>query len=376
MDDYSLSSLSESKNEWCARLVNILTPAITEGLKSIYSEAFELCVQNDEEDKYLMTFQTLLSRIPKWNETMVDDERKRIENSTACTYLEDLITCVHIIQLKALTCVRVGQKQKKIDIDVPSTNSFIHKCYITIARKLYTNIYLFEIDIPPLEVQKRNRELELIVKESILNSIRDTMPVEAILRAYMDETEEQNVEIKDEVISEPLPVAAAPTESIPSPPISTSSFEKSTTETEVPNKESTNIVIKTDSEPEKSVLPAATLPEATLPEATLPEATLPEATLPVESVEPSPSTLSFTDIDNAIDETGIKSEISAPKNIERLEKLAEITAEKRRMEALEEDEERIKIGEEVKLEISDIANLQSSSIKLAPPVLDDIEVLG
>ena len=376
MDDYSLSSLSESKNEWCARLVNILAPAITEGLKSIYSEAFELCVQNDEEDKYLMTFQTLLSRIPKWNETMVDDERKRIENSTACTYLEDLITCVHIIQLKALTCVRVGQKQKKIDIDVPSTNSFIHKCYITIARKLYTNIYLFEIDVPPLEVQKRNRELELIVKESILNSIRDTMPVEAILRAYMDETEEQNVEIKDEVISEPLSVEPAPTDSIPSPPISTTSFEKSANEIETPSKDSTNIVVKTDSNPENSVMPAATLPAATLPAATLPAATLPAATSVVESVSHTPSTLSFTDIDDAIDETGIKSEISAPKNIERLEKLAEITAEKRRMEALEDDEETIRIGEEVKLEISDIANLQSQTIKLAPPVLDDIEVLG
>ena len=44
MDDYSLSSLSESKNEWCARLVKTLTPAIIEGLRSIYKEAFELCI--------------------------------------------------------------------------------------------------------------------------------------------------------------------------------------------------------------------------------------------------------------------------------------------------------------------------------------------
>ena len=34
MDDYSIASLSESKNEWCARLVNTLTPAIIAGLKS------------------------------------------------------------------------------------------------------------------------------------------------------------------------------------------------------------------------------------------------------------------------------------------------------------------------------------------------------
>ena len=33
--------------------------------------------------------------------------------------LEDLVTCVHIIQLKILTAMRVGQKQKKIDINIP-----------------------------------------------------------------------------------------------------------------------------------------------------------------------------------------------------------------------------------------------------------------
>tara|TARA_B100000902_G_C27293965_1_gene908827 strand:+ start:613 stop:1719 length:1107 start_codon:yes stop_codon:yes gene_type:complete len=368
MDDYSLSSLSESKNEWCARLVNILTPAITEGLRSIYTEAFDLCIQNEEEDKYLMTFQTFLSRIPKWNETMVDDERKRIENSTACTYLEDLITCVHVIQLKALTCVRVGQKQKKIDIDIPSANSFIHKAYVSVARKLYTNIYLFEVDIPPLEIQKRNRELELIVKESILNAIRDTMPVEAILRAYMDETEEQNVIVKEEVISppeaepipepitEPIPTAITKTQpdvlptstdliKIP-PPVSIN--EAFTPTSNLPNPE---IIIKTDSIPENPIAPPTT---------------------------PSniPTKLSFGDVDKAMDENGNESEINAPKNIERLEKLAEITAEKRRMEALEDDEDRIQIGDDVNLEISDISNLQTPSIKLTPPVLDDIEVLG
>ena len=43
MDDFSVTSLSESKNEWCARLLNILTPTITQGLKSIFDEAWKLC---------------------------------------------------------------------------------------------------------------------------------------------------------------------------------------------------------------------------------------------------------------------------------------------------------------------------------------------
>ncbi len=144
MDDYSITSLNESKNEWCARLVNILTPCIIEGLNSIFNEAITLCNNNNEEEKYLMTFQTFLGRIPNWNSNMIDDEKKRIQETSNCGYLEDLITCVHIIQLKALSCIRVGTKQKKIDIDIPSVNDFIHKIYIFSARKVYTNIYLFE----------------------------------------------------------------------------------------------------------------------------------------------------------------------------------------------------------------------------------------
>ena len=144
MDDYSVSSLTESKNEWCARLVSVLTPAIVEGLKSIFQEAVKLCRDNDELEKYLLTFQTFLSRVPKWNDSIIEEERKRISTVSGCNYIEDLITCVHIIQLKALTCIRVGQTQKKIDIDIPSPDVFIHKVYTNVARKVYTNVYLFE----------------------------------------------------------------------------------------------------------------------------------------------------------------------------------------------------------------------------------------
>ena len=76
MDDYDVSNLYESKNEWAARLVNILTPAVIEGIRSIYNEAYKLCVDNDEEEKYLMTFQNLLARVAKWNSSIIDEETK------------------------------------------------------------------------------------------------------------------------------------------------------------------------------------------------------------------------------------------------------------------------------------------------------------
>ena len=208
MDDFNVSSLHESKNEWGARLLTILTPLIIEGFKSIFDESLKMCKDNNEMDKYLMTFQNFISRIPKWNQTIIEAERKRICDKSGCSYLEDLVTCVHIIQLKILTAMRVGQKQKKIDIKVPKLDDFIHKTYINVARKVYKNVYLFEIHIPPLNIQKNHRELEIIVQECILNTLRESIPVEAILKAYMDETIEEDVveEIHEKIIEAPKQV--------------------------------------------------------------------------------------------------------------------------------------------------------------------------
>ena len=215
MDDFNLSTLHESKSEWASRVLIILTPLMIEGFRSIFNEANKMCVQNEEPEKYLMTFQNLLLNIPKWSNAMVEVERKRIIERSGCAYLSDLVTCVHITQLKILTAMRVGTKQKKINIDVPNLDTFIHKAYINAARKLYNNVYLYEA-AAPLQVQKNHRELEIIIQEHILNTIRESIPVETILRAYMDETMEDEVteEIKEEVVVPAEPVVESTVPSI------------------------------------------------------------------------------------------------------------------------------------------------------------------
>ena len=324
MDDYSVTSLAESKNEWCARLVNTITPEIIQGLKSIFNEAWKLCEDNDELDKYLMTFQTFLTRVPKWNTEIIETERKRICESSGCVYLEELITCVHVIQLKALSCVRVGQKQKKVDIDVPSVDAFIHKIYINVARKIYTNIYLFEKNIAPLQIQKHNRELELIIRECIMNSVRESIPVEAILRAYMDETEEQHVDVKE--VQEKIPIEE-PKKTIP--------------------------------REEPSTAPVQIAP-------------------PVvdTNLTPTNTKLTFSDTDRAIDMKGFETTIEAPKTIERLETISAQSFEKQRHLDDNDDEDKLRIGGDINLEFSDISDLNSRPMNVRPPPILDIEILN
>ena len=200
MDDFVMSNLRESKNEWCCYLVDILTPLINQGIRSMFQQAWTMCVDKNETNKYLMTFQNLLTLVSKWNSMTIEDEKKRIIEQSGCHYLEELIVCVHIIHLKVMTHIRVGNRQKKIDISLPKLDDFLHRVYINCARQIYKNVYLFEKGLEPLVQQKYNRELELIIQQNILTTVRDSIPKEQIIRSFMDE----NVEQEEEVTIEPI----------------------------------------------------------------------------------------------------------------------------------------------------------------------------
>lgn len=250
MDDYTSNVLNDSKNEWSILLINYITPHIVDGFRSIFNEAVRVCEENDEIEKYLMTFQNLLARIPKWNQQMITTEHERIVKLCNCSYLEDILTCVHIIQLKVLSCVRVGNETKKVKIDIPEFSAFLHNVYTNIARKLYSTIYLFEIDVPPLEQQKRNREFELMVQTCIMNTIRDKIPVETILRQFIDETQEVEVSKVEKIVeTKPLVEARQEPVQMPQSPIQNQvaqnqMTQNQTTQNQIEKNETSNIEVQ------------------------------------------------------------------------------------------------------------------------------------
>jgi len=339
MDDFVISNLHESRNEWSARLVSIFTPLVIEGIRSIFNESWKLCLDNDEANKYLMTFQNLLARIPKWNSVIIEEERKRIIERSGCNYLEDLISCVHIIQLKVLTCIRVGNKQKKIDISIPKLDHFIHKVYINAARKIYMNVYLFEKNISPLQIQKNNRELEIIIEQCILNAIRESIPTEAIIRAYMDESVEQEEEVIIEKIEEPNDVKTNVTEE---------------GKNNDGDEKSEDIIRKEEDIP--SVVPS------------------------IQNINNDEviTRLSFNDIDRVMDEDNNIQSVTAPKTIERLEEISTSRALQRKLEEEtdDDDDDRIKIHTDtIDLSGFDVLDNDKNNYISHDILLDDIEEL-
>jgi hypothetical protein len=264
----------------------------------------------------------LISRIPKWNSQIIETERKRICDKSGCNYLEDLVTCVHIIQLKILTAMRVGQKQKKVDINVPKLDDFIHKVYVNVARKVYKNVYLFEINIPPLNIQKNHRELEIIVQECILNTLRESIPVEAILKAYMDETVEEDVieEIKEEIIQQE--------------PKKQQPVQNTNTQINSSNGHTTNTN--------------------------------------------NTSRLSFNDVDYVSGGDGNIVPVTVPKTFENLEKISTMRSEQRKLDNDDDDDDNVKLNisnETISLDDLDVHVIEEPKLELFPDLLIDAEVL-
>jgi len=334
MDEFNISSLKEAKGEYSIRLINILTPCVLEGVKSIFDNAKKLCVKQDEYDKYLMTFQNLLSRVVNWNESLIQNEVERIVKKSGCSYIPELISSVHLTQVKVLTSVKLGNECKKISIEIPTMNKFIHNIYIKTARKLYSNVYLFEENIYPLDYQKYMRECEEIIQNCILDSIRDGIPVESILRLYLNDIEEvveEKIELNNDNTNSETKVDKVVESDI-------KEIETAITDGEIKQvdtvaggetKQVDNVAQFSDNETKQVDTVAA-----------------------IASGDEKKSILNFNNNDEQLDMGSNKiTMINAPKNPERLDKLHHERDEQRKLEDTEEDnEDSITSGANIDLE--------------------------
>ena len=108
---------------------------------------------------------------------------------SVCDWLDDLITAVFISHTKILTSIGVNTTNSSIDLVIPKITTFIHKCYINIAREMWKNPYFFTENVIASEYQKNMRSVELIIKDCIENTIRQLLPIKEILKQNLDRSE-------------------------------------------------------------------------------------------------------------------------------------------------------------------------------------------
>lgn len=184
MEELNTPIFAQAKVEYTSQLVDILYPHMFDGVKSIYDESKLL--YGRKKMPILLIFRELLEKVPIWNSEIIDSECSRIVSNSSCDYIDDLITAVFISHTKILTSIGPNKSFQKINVTIPKTSTFVHKCYINTARELWKNPYLFNENVPGHEFQKNNKEIECIIEKCIENTIRNSLPIKDILKEHLE----------------------------------------------------------------------------------------------------------------------------------------------------------------------------------------------
>ena len=175
----NISVLVAARDEYIDQLKRILIPLIIQGFNSIYADALKL-----NQRKPLYKFQELLKEIPKWNQTILQEESKRIKRK--CSYIMDIVTAIFVSNVKILASIRLKGNNENIKVKIPTSDIFIHSIYIESAQKIFYNPYLFyHINNNFRETENNKKQVIEIVNISIDETIRQMLPFDEILQEYL-----------------------------------------------------------------------------------------------------------------------------------------------------------------------------------------------
>ena len=193
-----MNYLVETKTEYTIQLTNILVPIIYEGIASIYEDALKIANQDEE----LKTFQIFLKKIPKWNNSLLENETKRILYTSTCSeLLQNLVNAVIKANIMILTNTHPSNKSSlKINTKF-DFKEFIHNCYIESARIFYNNPYLFYHKHSIYDINRNQKDAKDNIKNAIIEAIRKMLPLKMIINEYLGNSfkDDSNVNVNIDV---------------------------------------------------------------------------------------------------------------------------------------------------------------------------------
>lgn len=195
------SATVDAKKELTLQLVDLLTPHIYEGIKSI----FDTCKEKDTA--VLKTFQTKLCSVPIWNQDIIDKEYNRIMTKKDLEHLDRLLDMLFVSHVKVLSVLKINKDSSKdVNIEVPHPKTFVHKCYIECARAFYKDPYLIDDrshNFDYAEIQRNVKRSQIVINNCIEKTVRDLIPLKEILEAYSktleDDSDSEIDELEDQL---------------------------------------------------------------------------------------------------------------------------------------------------------------------------------
>lgn len=173
--------------EWFSREVTKhVRPVIRDYLIQVY-ETPENYLEPDQKEatNQLIKFQLALKKIPNWTNTQI---KKQIDEiTTRCPGFKKLLVALFVSYIKMISDgIRTTTKSRRLDVKLPSDETFIHTCFIDCAHNLYEDPYVMK-----KSEYERNHELDKRLQECITNSIDKLIPTMDIINNYIPATNDE-----------------------------------------------------------------------------------------------------------------------------------------------------------------------------------------
>lgn len=181
----NLGIIVEAKHEYTKQLCNVIRPAVYDTLLVMYDQAVNA---SESTNDILYHFQKELMKAPTWNSNVIKEETDKILGS--CSYFNELITAVFLSNVKILSSVKLGSKNKKFQLVIPTNENFVHNVYVKVCKKVYDNPYLFSLKKYNNNIMNNMSDTFDLIDECTVHAVRDMLPIKNILESYISKEHE------------------------------------------------------------------------------------------------------------------------------------------------------------------------------------------
>jgi hypothetical protein len=198
MTHYYERNIVDIKKEYTEYLVDILSPFLYQGYKSMYMTAVSEDNKHKELSKdnpnikslgVLIYFQMFLKDVQTLNVNIMEKETARIRNLSKCADIfDDLIKSVIKSYIVLLTYTSSGRKCRIIHEKYHqriNISTFIHTCYIECSRLFYDHCHLFWHELESNQIKQNQQIIYQLIKVGILKAIKIILPMKSILEEYL-----------------------------------------------------------------------------------------------------------------------------------------------------------------------------------------------
>ena len=187
--------LVAAKTEYTEQLQDILKDSIYEHIKNIWNKCRE-----ENKTEVLQKFQHKLCTVPQMNQATIIEMTEKIlgKNKMSQDYLDKIIEAIFLSHIKILSVVKLNNKKHTVNVKVPDTKHFIHKCLVESARNFYSDPYLIDDreygSNTKNEIKRNIKRSHKIISESVDKTIRSMIPMEDILTQYLADQKDSDSE--------------------------------------------------------------------------------------------------------------------------------------------------------------------------------------